>query len=235
MRRSLLISLIIAIVLGSAAAWFAYPAWQIRHALRGIASQDPMQRDAGWARLVVHLSPAGSARAHSMLDRIINCMNTASDKALLHAGDVLRGYEQWDWNRIPPALLIRDITIRFSLPDPIESIRAAGILDHTPSDLDEQTALELFNLGLGSSFETVQRITLDAAIGWAGLDRLPLLNELKLPYGEAGLHRRTWLARSWTDSAIPPQKRRLRYVAGDSLIPTARPRAACVRAIGIGI
>jgi hypothetical protein len=184
-KRFLLISMTLAVLVGAVGAWLAWPAWQLHRALVAIASPDRATRDEGWR----HLEPRVADHLNDLDTRLAD----AGDDALRHGADVRRRLGHWDWTRTPRGLFLRELEIRAADETTEVQITATRDLAVAPLDLDADRLGGTFRTLLASPSSSVRRAAFEAAAGWLGPERGAWLEGI-VPVTDDSLQRMTHLA-----------------------------------------
>jgi len=205
MKRTSLITLILAILLGIAIGWWSLPAWQRHRALRAIASPDQAVRQAGWDRLLAPDGVADRTCAEGMLAQIGDRLSAAGDDALLAAGRALVGHGLWDWQHQDRELLLRDVRLRVSLSDEAEQMFAAELMLTCPPDLQPAAVIPICNSLLRATSREVRLAGFSAACAWTGRGQAHLLEAMDIPEDDSRVRRFRELALSWARPGAPPE------------------------------
>jgi len=204
-KRTSLITLLLASLLGIAIGWLTLPAWRVHRALAAIADPDPARRQAGWERLLITDGEIDCARAEALLPKINRRLSGAGDEALLDAGAALRACDLWNWTSQKPDLLLRDLPFRASSADETEQIIAAELMQTCPRDLDPRSLMAIFDSLLNSDSPDVRHVAFSAACGWTGRADAHRLEALDIPRTDHRLDRLRQLALTWARPVTPPK------------------------------
>lgn len=205
MKRTSLITLFSAILLGIAIGWLTLPAWRLHRALAAIADPDPARRQAGWERLLIRDGEIDCARAEALLPKINRRLAEAGDEALLDAGAALRACDLWNWDSQKTDLLLRDLRLRVLLADEAEQMFAAELMGTYPREIDPLLAMAIFDSLLSSASPDVRSLAFSAACGWTGRADAHRLEALDIPRTDHRLDRLRQLALTWARPVTPPK------------------------------
>lgn len=193
MRITLFIA---AAIIGGAAAWWLMPHWNDMRALARIASDNHASRDRGWHWLTSARPDDPTVRAARVIDRVNDALTDAGDEALMHAGDVLRPLDLWNWQTQPPDLALRERALRAVSHEGDQQLAAVELRD-CPLGAPADTVIAAIQPLLDSTDPDVRMLALRASLAWAGINRLTQLRSLELPRDDHALRRLHRLAMSW--------------------------------------
>ncbi|MCP3905670.1 MAG: hypothetical protein GY715_18745 [Planctomycetes bacterium] len=206
MKRTVLITLALAALLGGAGAWLLGPAWMRHRALTAIASPERATRERGWRWLEQIDPPASAPRVACCLDEIDTRLAASGNDAVRHGADVLRRLGFWDWTTRPRDLVLRELELRAYDAQAEVQLGAAEDLADAPLDLDAKRVRAAFEMLIISNAAPVRWTAFDGAAGWHGPERAGHLALLSLRGADLHLRRMRHLALAMTDPASPSLK-----------------------------
>lgn len=188
-----------ALGLGALGAWMAWPAWRSGRAIRQIVAAMPAERAAGWRWL---LAPIEQPRAGDRIEAIYQTLRQADDAAFIEGGANLRRIGAWGWQVTPTPLMLREMQLLAEQAEaPGTPAVALESLGGCPLDVPLDEVRPVIGALLRPSAGDVSRPAVDAAIAWAGPERLgPLIDPLWLA-DSPRLRRRVDLALIWSTAA----------------------------------
>ena len=196
-KRRRILTLALALGAGLGLAWIARPwvAWKL--ALHSIASDDAATREQGWATLMDALAQDDDSDFEKRLNTVNARLAASPDAALLHGVEALATRQWWGWDRQPSSLMLRGIDAQIATHESAWLLVASRTFGDCPLDLTAGDVLPPINRLLASSDQRIRDLALDAAFGWAGLERVSDLSVLLPDTDDVRSHRRLADARWW--------------------------------------
>jgi hypothetical protein len=190
MRKAPLIAAAVILLIAVGVIVVAWPHYQQQRMMARLVATDPEERQQGW----IWLKENQAIDEHR--DAILQALRNANDDALLDGAIALDEQGLWGWPQ-DADLVLREVDVRTNSSNGNDVQLALERMQTCPIDMASDAALPRFKALLNTWSPSVRQAALEAALAWAGQERVAQVLTIMPADANRSLARIAWLADAW--------------------------------------